>query len=221
MGERMDITGAARLLGSPESTVVRWARQGLLPCRGSYPELRFERSALERWARGTGMRGRAGQAARVDYQDDLLAAGILRGAVGSAQPTDAAKAIGFAVNQLKDLPEEARLEIIDAVMERERMASTGLGRGVALPHPRRPVERWIKEPRLSVLFLEESLDWAAIDGQPVSTVLLLLSPSVPMHLELLARVSLALHDSTLVELLRSAPDAAALLERVRVIHRED
>ena len=220
MEDRLDIAGAARLLGSGESTVARWVRQGLLPSRGAYPELRFERSALERWARATGMRGRTGQAARVDYEDDLLAAAILRGAVGRAKPQDAAEAIGLTVNQLTDLPDGARLEITDAVLNRERMASTGLGRGVALPHPRRPAGGWIEEARLSVLFLEEPLDWAAIDGQPVSTVLLLLSPSVPLHLELLARVSMALHDPELVELLHSGPDAITLLERVRDIQRE-
>lgn len=221
MGERLNIAEAARILGSRESTVARWARQGLLPSRGVFPELRFDRAALDRWARASGITGRTGQTASADYEDDLLAGAILRGAVGNARPQDAAQAITMAVEQLSDLGESAVAQLTQAVLDRERMASTGLGRGVALPHPRRPEGLLIDAPRLSILFLEEPIDWAAIDGQPVTTVLLLLSPSVPVHLELLARVSTALHDSNLVDLLHTAPDSTTLLEQVRVIQRED
>lgn len=221
VGERLDIAGAARLLGSRESTVARWARQGLLPSRGTYPALRFDRGALERWARASGIGGSGVQSNRANYEEDLLATAILRGAVGGARPQDAAEAIGMAVQQLSDLSEAVRNELTEAILDRERMASTGLGRGVSLPHPRRPAGHLIDAPRLSVLFLEEPLDWAAIDGREVSTVLLLLSPSVPVHLELLARVSRALHDSALLDLMAKAPDATALLEQVRAIRRED
>lgn len=220
MGEWLDLAGAVELLGAPEETVARWVRQGLLPCRGSLPAVRFERSALLAWARERGLRRGAGSHASASYEDDLLAGAVARGAVGRASASDSAAAIEAALQQLDMLSEEARVDLRDEVLRRERMASTGLGHGVAIPHPRRPPGRWVDEPTVSLLFLEPAVDWAALDGEPVHTVLLLLSPSVPVHLELLTRVSMVLHDPSTRELLARAPAREDLLARLRQLSRE-
>jgi PTS system nitrogen regulatory IIA component len=221
VGDWLDLAGAARFLGTPEETVTRWVRQGLLPCRGSLPQVRFERATLERWSRERGLRRSASRAADPQLDDqDLLAAAVARGAVGRMPAADAAAAIEAALAQLPDLPDEARSDLLEEVLGRERMASTGLGHGFAIPHPRRPPGRWIDQPTVSVLFLEEPLDWAALDGEPVHTVLLLLSPSVSVHLELLARVSMVLHDETFRSLLTEAPEAERLLALLRHMRRD-
>ena len=82
MGEWLDLAGAVELLGAPEETVARWVRRGLLPCRGSLPSVRFERTALLAWARERGLRRDAGSHASASYEDDLLAGAVARGAVG-------------------------------------------------------------------------------------------------------------------------------------------
>ena len=67
-----------------------------------------------------------------------------------------------------------------------------VGHGVALPHPRKPPKHLFAEPVISVCFPDVPLDWAALDGEPVSCVMLLLSPSAPVHLQILSRVAFAL-----------------------------
>lgn len=220
MAEWLDLAQATELLGAPEETVTRWVRQGLLACRGSLPYVRFERRVLEEWAREQGL-GRRSQASRASaYEDDLLAGALERGAIGTARAADAAEAIQLALEQVQTLPEDARADLLQEVLGRERMASTALGHGVALPHPRRPPGRWVDQPHVSLLLLEEPVDWASLDGSGVDVVFLLLSPSVSVHLELLARVSLVLHDPSTRALLKPGASPEHLLAALQEVRRE-
>ena len=99
--------------------------------------------------------------------------------------------------------------IYDALAERERLGTTGIGTGVAIPHCRLP-----ELTRLYGMFarLERPVPFEAIDDQPVDLVFLLLAPSEAgaEHLKALARVSRLLRDRAMCEKLRGANSADAL-----------
>ncbi|HWD57749.1 MAG TPA: PTS IIA-like nitrogen regulatory protein PtsN [Stellaceae bacterium] len=99
--------------------------------------------------------------------------------------------------------------IYDALAERERLGTTGIGAGVAVPHCRLP-----ELTRLHGMFarLERPVPFEAIDDQPVDLVFLLLAPSEAgaEHLKALARVSRLLRDKAMCEKLRGANSADAL-----------
>jgi PTS system nitrogen regulatory IIA component len=99
--------------------------------------------------------------------------------------------------------------IYDALAERERLGTTGIGTGVAVPHCRLP-----ELTRLHALFarLERPVPFEAIDDQPVDLVFLLLAPvdAGAEHLKALARVSRLLRDRAMCEKLRGANSADAL-----------
>src|ERR1700690_3851098 len=99
--------------------------------------------------------------------------------------------------------------IVDALLAREELGSTGLGQGIALPHARIEGVR-----RLFGLFarLERPIDFAAIDDKPVDLVFLLLIPSGAgvEHLAALAAISRRLRDKEVLRLVRSARDPRAL-----------
>jgi PTS system nitrogen regulatory IIA component len=215
----MELREAARLLDVSEVTLRRWIRQGLLRTTSSDGQ-RIDREELLAWARERGLSlGRFAPAASAP-PDDLLAQAVARGAVRSAaQAESAAGAFTLAIDALSELAAERRAELRAEVLARERLASTGLGRGVAIPHPRRVPAHLLREPLVSVLFLETPVDWAALDGEPVHTVILLLSPSTPTHLEILARVAFALRVPELPAFLRERPTQAELVERLRSIRK--
>ena len=75
----LDLAEAARLLGTPPTTVARWVRQGLLACRAGRGGLRFERAELEAWARRRGLKPGVSVPRRTDPEDDLLTAAVARG----------------------------------------------------------------------------------------------------------------------------------------------
>src|SRR3546814_9254374 len=78
--------------------------------------------------------------------------------------------------------------VLDRLEERERLGSTGFGRGVAIPHARCPA---INRPVVVLLRLEDPVDFAAADGMPVDLVFGLLSPANAgaTHLHALAALS--------------------------------
>lgn len=107
---------------------------------------------------------------------------------------------------LYDLDER---RIFDLLLERERLGSTGIGGGIAIPHGRLAN---LTQPRGMFARLGNPIDFDSIDGRPVDTVFLLLAPegAGADHLKALARVSRLLRDRTLVEKLRATDNADAL-----------
>lgn len=99
--------------------------------------------------------------------------------------------------------------IFEALYQREQLAPTGYGRGVAIPHGRL---RGLK--RVVALFarLEDPIPFDAVDGEPVDLVFVLLAPehAGADHLKALARVSRVLRDAPSIAKLRSATERRAL-----------
>lgn len=97
----------------------------------------------------------------------------------------------------------------DALAARERLGSTGLGHGVAIPHGR---SAKVSEARAAFVRLAEPVDFGADDGRPVDLVAALLVPAhfTDQHLKLLAELAELFSDPSLTRALREAPDAPAL-----------
>ena len=99
--------------------------------------------------------------------------------------------------------------ILDVLLARERLGSTGVGRGVAIPHG-----KLAGLARISAVFarLREPVEFDAVDGRPVDLVCLLLAPESAGsdHLKALALVSRLLRDERVCARLRGADSAEAL-----------
>ena len=100
-------------------------------------------------------------------------------------------------------------KIFETLLERERLGTTGVGNGIAIPHGKQPDFK-----RLYGFFarLDKPIDFDAIDEQPVDLIFLLLAPegAGADHLKALARVSRLLRDSSMCEKLRGADTADGL-----------
>ena len=100
-------------------------------------------------------------------------------------------------------------DIVQAAMERERLGSTGVGTGVALPHARLG---GIERVHAVFARLETPIDYDSIDERPVDLVALLIAPSDAggAHLRALAKVSRTLRRADMRQRLRAAPNAESL-----------
>lgn len=100
-------------------------------------------------------------------------------------------------------------EILEVVQQREKLGSTGIGNGIAIPHG-----KLAKLGRLFGLFarLDRAIDFESLDGQPVDLVFLLLAPETAGadHLKALARVARLLRSSETAKMLRESHDAEAI-----------
>jgi nitrogen PTS system EIIA component len=100
-------------------------------------------------------------------------------------------------------------EIFDALLQRERLGSTGVGNGIAIPHGKMP-----KCERIFGIFarLERPIDFEALDGAPVDLIFLLIAPEAAGadHLKALARIARVLRDGALTSKLRASRDRSVL-----------
>ena len=105
--------------------------------------------------------------------------------------------------------EQEERAVLDLLLARERLGSTGVGAGVAIPHG-----KLAGLTRISAVFarLREPIDYDAVDGKPVDLILLLLAPDSAGsdHLKALALVSRLLRDHRVCARLRGADNAEAL-----------
>ena len=103
----------------------------------------------------------------------------------------------------------ARGLVTDSLFARERLASTGLGHGVAIPHGR---IKGLKNPLAAVLRLRQPIAFEAPDDEPVALLIFLLVPeaATQRHLEILSEIAEMLSDRTLRDRLKVEPDAGAL-----------
>ena len=108
-----------------------------------------------------------------------------------------------------DITGEPERTIFDVLMERERLGTTGVGSGIAIPHGKL---QSIKKLHGLFARLEQPVDFQSIDERPVDLIFLLLAPESAGadHLKALARISRILRDSTVCNKLRGTDTADAL-----------
>ena len=109
----------------------------------------------------------------------------------------------------EDLHGLSRALVADSLFARERLGSTGLGHGVAIPHGR---IKGLKSPMAAVFQLAQPIGFDAPDEQPVNLLIFLLVPeaSTQKHLEILSEIAELLSDSALREKIKSCDDAVEL-----------
>jgi PTS system nitrogen regulatory IIA component len=107
----------------------------------------------------------------------------------------------------------ARSTVSDNLFARERLGSTGLGHGVAVPHGR---IRGLKTPLAAFVRLNDPIPFESPDGEPVKLLIFLLIPDsvTQQHLEILSEIAEMFSDKTFRATLTEAADATALHARI-------
>ena len=90
---------------------------------------------------------------------------------------------------------------------------------IAVPHARYPVVTHIPHPIVSLCFLEQSIDYGAIDGKPVDCLFTLISPTVRSHLHMLSRITYVLKDENVKNAVVSQQSRESILSKIE--HAED
>lgn len=207
---KLSVKDAASLLKVSEDVLHRWVKAGVLPAYRINEEYRFNRSELLEWAISRQMDisgdvfgdGRPARTAQSSLADALEAGDVLYAVAG-----DDKAAVLRGIIDVLTLPEEVDREFLyQVLLAREALGSTGIGGGIAIPHVRNPVILHLEQPAVTICFLKRPIDFQAIDGQPVHTLFLLITPTIRAHLHLLSRLGFVLRDKEIRAALgRQAP----------------
>ena len=112
-----------------------------------------------------------------------------------------------------ELPEYITGEMLaEELLNREKILSTAVGKGVAIPHPKAPVMKGEDDCRIIVCFLRNTLDMKAPDSRRVSSLFILLSNSTQFHIKALSSLAKILKDDSFTKALALKPSKDNLLE---------
>jgi len=212
---KLSVREAARLLSVSESELYHWVEDGDIPFVTVNHHPLFNREELLEWATARHM-PLSVELFADDGSQPLLWEALERGGIHyDVAGTDLDSALRAIVGCLP-IEDEADRELVFEVMRaREAQASTGVGRGIAIPHVRMPLVFAGQPPAIALCFLANPAPFEAIDGEPVTTAFAMMTPTVRGHLQLLSRLSLALHDPAFAAVLRQRADRATILAETK------
>ncbi len=231
---KLPLKELARALNIPPATVDRWIRQGSIPVRLKEGACVFSRHSLEKWARenhltlqepATGApqsreahkdrEDGENRENRKDRPDNLEAAMTHGGVLYNLEGDTVAEILKTGVARMPFFDSPGKKDTLyESLLAREELMSTGIGRGVAVPHPRTPLDYGDIPALITTCFLRHPADYRAVDHKPVFVLFFLICPSARQHLHLLARLSFCLRDDAFIAFLKEIPEPAAFFDRI-------
>jgi PTS system nitrogen regulatory IIA component len=214
---RLGVRDVASHFGVPEKVVLRWVEEDGLPASRVDGQYRFNPAGLFEWAAGRGMKippalfeepENGEREVLPNLVEALRAGGVFDGLPG----TDKRSALAALVGHLA-LPKRVDREgLLQTLLAREQLGSTGIGDGIAIPHVRNPIVIRVPKPLVILGLLAQPIEFDAVDGRPVHALFLVISPTTRSHLHILARLSFVLRDRSVRERLAARAPASDILK---------
>ncbi len=217
----------AAALNITPNTLERWIRQGRIPVRIKGNHCVFSLPSLQKWAVANNLAYKPPGAEALpvpEGQADNLRAAMERGGLYyNIEGESVEEVIRSGVNSITSFDTQGQRETLyESLLAREELMSTGIGKGVAIPHPRTPLDYGEIPAFITTCFLKNPVDYKAVDRQPVFVLFLLICPSSKRHLHLLARLSFCLRDEEFINFLTHTPDQSAFFKKIEELdHRFD
>lgn len=189
---RVTIRDAAELLRTSDEQIYEWIESGDLPAYKINDQYGINRSELLEWATARKLAVSPELFQDVNDEDQIptVAASLRRGGVfhgvGGETREDALRNVVKVLHLNDDFEREMLLQLL---LARESLGSTGVGDGIAIPHVRNPIVLSTEEPLLSLCFIQPPVDFSASDGKPIYALFLLVCPTINVHLQMLARLA--------------------------------
>ncbi len=221
---KLTVHDAAELLSVSEKTIYRWIRAGSIPAYKMNEQYRFNRAELLEWA--TAQRINVSPKIFAEPEDERsslpsVTDALLRGGIHYRVSGKTRDETLRAVVQLLPVPSEVDREfLLSVLLAREALGSTGIGDGIAFPHVRNPIVLHVEQPLVSLCYLEQPVEFDAIDGQPVRVLFTLVTPTVRTHLRLLSHLAYLLQNKLFREAVKSEASRDVILTLARDVEAE-
>lgn len=217
--EVMTLEEVAEYLQVSEKSILRMAQSGKIPAAKVASQWRFMRSVVDDWlmaqmeipsVRSAPARK---EPPKLPPLTQLIPAEMMNVDITPGSKENVLKQVVEPLRTSKLVRQPKRF--LDSLYERERMVSTGIGHGIAIPHPRRPLVGLFKDPFVALGVCREGTDFEALDHQRTYIFFLLCAPTEDVQLRLLARVIQVGRHIAAIESIKKASTAAAVTEILR------
>lgn len=212
---------AAKLLNVSDKTIYRWIKEGKIPAYKLNDSIKFNKAELLEWATSKRINistdfFKSENSMNLPQHSlaDTLRAGGIYYRVGGRD----VKSVLSSIVEIAPIPETVDPELLlQVLLARESMGSTGIGKGISIPHPRNPIITETDQPLISLCFLETPVEFHALDGQPVHTIFLVISPLIRVHLSLISRISFSLQQPSFMDVIKNQASREDILEAAAAI----
>ena len=153
----LSVFDLSKHLGVVPDTIERWVRQGKLPVSKEGGNYRFRTSELQKWAKKHNICLNLSDKRAPEKKSEsviLLSRAVQNGGVYfDIQGNDVKSVLKASLEKILKLPDDFKADLLDRLIEREQALSTGIGNGIAIPHPRVQLG-YLNEPLVAICFLE-------------------------------------------------------------------
>jgi nitrogen PTS system EIIA component len=213
----IDIKEVSKFLAISEKTIYRLIAKNDMPVYKIGGAYRFNRVELLEWATSKKM-----PVSPLIFDDSLadvmpsLTDAIIAGGIHYTIKGNDKETVIKAIVDTIPLPDDADKKfLVGALIARENLGTTAIGDGIAIPHVRNPIIFHVDKPIVAVCFLENAIDFGALDKKPVDTVLTIISNSIRSHLHILSRLSFALNIPELRRLFKNGSQRDDIIHAIR------
>jgi PTS system nitrogen regulatory IIA component len=218
---QLRVRDVARILTVSEKTVYQWVKTGGLAAQHVSGQLRFNRTELLEWATSRNLSVSPELFSESD-PDTVPMTGLAEaletgGTFHDVDGLDKESVLRAVVERMQLPAEVDRNFLYSVLLAREALGSTALGDGIAIPHVRNPIVLHVLKPTITLCFLKMPIDFGALDHKPVHALFSMVSPSIRIHLHLLARLAFVLKNAAFKKLVDRKASADEILGAVRVM----
>lgn len=221
---KLTINKISESLGLPIATTERWIRQGRIPVQKIGKECIFRQSVLKKWAAAHNLTFSLSEKNFIKSEDteleNLLQVMKRGGVLNNIKDDTVEGVLKSAVDSMTGFSTDAKETLFTKLLEREKLTSTGIGRGIAIPHLRTPLTDIVIHPTITTCFFEKPIDFNAVDSRPVFVMFVLLSPSIKTHLHLLSKLSFCVRSDRFVDFLKTFPASEQLFEKISSFEKQ-
>jgi nitrogen PTS system EIIA component len=189
---RVNVRDAAVLLDVSDEQIYHWIESEDLPAYKINEQFMINRSELLEWATAHKLpvSPEIFRQTEADERIPSISESLKRGGVfHNISGINREDVLRNVVQTLRLTDDSEREMLLQLLLARESLGSTGVGDGIAIPHVRNPVVLSADEPLLSLCFIQPPIDFSALDGKPIYALFLLIAPTINVHLQMLARLA--------------------------------
>ncbi|MCK5836194.1 MAG: PTS sugar transporter subunit IIA [Desulfobacula sp.] len=216
----LSVFDLSKYLGVVPETIERWVRQGKLPVSQKGINYRFHTKELQKWADKHNICLNLSDKKRPEKGKESivpLSIAVENGGIHFNVPgNDVKSVLEASIKRISAIPDDFKTDLLARLVQREQALSTGVGNGIAIPHPREQL-RYLHDSIVSISFLANPVDYKALDSKPVSILFFILCPALKIHLHLLSALSFCLRNHEFINFLNSRPDPDQLIEEIEIL----
>jgi PTS system nitrogen regulatory IIA component len=205
----------AELFGLPLVTIERWEHQGKIPFKIIKNKKCYKKKDILEWGESHDFVIKSVRNSKLPISKNLLSQAIELGGIHhNIEGNDIYSVFENSLDIFTFITRIKKDKILDELLNREESASTGIGKGIAIPHSRDRLKIGMHDTYVPVIFLKNAIEYNSVDRMPVQVLFMIFTANTTSHLQILSKISYCLKNSELLSAIENRNKDNNLLELI-------